>query len=429
MTGAPILNRLNESDTSAPSPRRAEQMARSVEHPRASTPTLMSAMQWGWYSIAINLVLVLLLALVATLSGSLAVTAELIHNVVDVLSAGAILIGLKIATRQSKVFPYGLYKVENMVAATVGVMIFFTAYEIARTAVLEAAQPLRVDAWMPAALAVTLAVSLVFSHFELRAARAANSPALVAEAREYRIHAYTTGLALAALLSAWFAFRFDRIAALVIVAAVVKTGWDLFADAVRVLLDASLDADKLNDVRQLILADSAVAEVKWVTGRNAGRFRFVEAGVALRVTELEKAEAILQRIEGNVRSGVPQIERVLLHIEARASPQIRYAVPLADLSGVISEHFGEAPYFAFVTVDRTTRAVAEQRVQPNPHQSLDKGKGIQVAQWLAAEKVDIVLVRVDLTGRGPSYVLRDAGIETQQTEKLTLTEAFGPHSD
>jgi predicted Fe-Mo cluster-binding NifX family protein len=177
----------------------------------------------------------------------------------------------------------------------------------------------------------------------------------------------------------------------------------------RVLLDASL--------------------VKWITGRNAGRFRFVEAGVALRLTELGKAEVAVQQIEHSVRAAMPQIERVLLHVEARTSTQLCYAVPLADLSGTMSDHFGEAPYFAFVTVDRVTGAVAEQRVRPNPHQSLEKRKGIQVAKWLAAQKVDIVLARVDLTGRGPGYVLRDAGIEAQHTEKRTVADVFGSHAD
>ena len=38
----------------------------------------------------------------------------------------------------------------------------------------------------------------------------------------------------------------------------------------------------LERVRNVIHAEAAVSEVKWITGRNAGRFRFVEAGVALR---------------------------------------------------------------------------------------------------------------------------------------------------
>ncbi len=226
----------------------------------------------GWF------LLVVLLGIIAAFSGSLAVIAELIHNAVDLVAAGALLIGLKIAARKAEAFPYGLYKVGNLVAAAIGGMIFFTAYEIVHSVFFGTSLELRVDGWMFAALAVTLAIPLIFSHFELRAAIAMDSPALIAQAREFRIHAYTTGLAFAALLASWFGFAFDRAAALIIVAAVVKTGWDLFASALRVLLDASLDADRLNEIRQIVLADPAVAEVRWVTGRNAGRFRFRRSG-------------------------------------------------------------------------------------------------------------------------------------------------------
>jgi len=146
---------------------------------------------------------------------------------------------------------------------------------------------------------------------------------------------------------------------LAIVVAVVKTGWDLLRDAMRVLLDASLDAETLERVRNATNAEAAVAEVKWVTGRNAGRFRFVEAGVALRVADLEKAEAVMRRIETNVRAAVPYVERVLIRVEAPASPNIRYAVPLADRDGKVSRHFGEAPFFAFVAARRSDGAAGE----------------------------------------------------------------------
>ena len=47
-----------------------------------------------------------------------------------------------------------------------------------------------------------------------------------------------------------------------------------------------------------------------------------------------------------------------------------------------------------------------------------------MAQWLASQKPDVVLVTVDLTGRSPDYVLRDAGIEVQRTGKGKLTDAL-----
>jgi cation diffusion facilitator family transporter len=394
-----------------------------VSHPDTDT-AVASAIRWGWLSIAVGLTLVILLGLIAAHSGSLAVIAELIHNAVDLVAAGAVVIGLKIAARKSDAFPYGLYKVENLVAAAIGGMIFFTAYEVVRSAFFGESGELHTDGWMLAALAVTLAIPLIFSHFELRAAIAADSPALIAQAREFRIHAYTTGLAFAALLSSRFGFPLDRVAALIIVAAIAKTGWDLFADAVRVLLDASLDAERVNEIKQIILADPAIAEVQWVTARNAGRFRFVEAGVALKGEELGKPEATLERIGKTVRTAIPQVERVLLHLEGRKSARTTYAIPLASLSGAISDHFGEAAYFAFVSVGQAAGAVIEQRILPNPHLALDKGKGMQVAQWLAAQKVDALLAKVDLTGRGPDYVFRDASIKVERTEDNTLSEVI-----
>ena len=378
--------------------------------------------RWGWYSLAVNVSLAAVHGMIAALSGSLAVTAELIHNVVDFVAAAAVLIGVRLATRKTNAFPYGLYKVENLVAAAIAIMVFFTAYEVAQEAIVGARPALHVDIWMLAAVIVSTAVPLVFSRFELRVARAANSPALIADALEYRTHAYTTGLAFVALLSAWLDRPLDRYAAVIIVAVIAKTGWDLLVDALRVLLDASLSAETLGEIRKIVEADPAVAEIRWMTGRNAGRFRFAEAGVALRLNDLAKAEAAVQRIEQDVRARVPQIERMLLHVEARAAGPLQLAVPLADQAGSLSEHLGEAPYFAFVTVDRTSNAVLEQRVRPNPHRAVEKRKGIEVAQWLVAEKVDLLLLKVDLGNRGPAYVLRDAGVDIRRTDRRTLAD-------
>ena len=64
----------------------------------------------------------------------------MVHNVVDLLTAIGVLIGLKLSTRKSKDFPYGLYKLENVITVVLAVMIFFTAYEIARDALFAPAR-------------------------------------------------------------------------------------------------------------------------------------------------------------------------------------------------------------------------------------------------------------------------------------------------
>jgi cation diffusion facilitator family transporter len=376
--------------------------------------------------VAVNLALAASHAVVAAATRSHAVAAELTHNHVDLLSPVAVLVGLKLATRKTTAFPYGLYKLENLVAVGLAGMVFFTGWEIARATLLEPPSRLQVDAWMLGVLVWTAALPLVFAHFELRAGRAANSPALIADASEYRVHVATTGLAASALISEWLGVRLDRAATLIILIAIGRTGWELMRDAARALLDASLDARTLLTIRAVVDAEPAVAEIKWVTGRNAGRFRFVEAGVVLRVATLDKAEAVVRRLEASVRAAVPHVERVLVHIETSDSPRIRYAVPLADRDGTISEHFGESPLFALVTVRRVDGRIEEQRIAGNPHRREERAKGIRVAEWLVDQKVDVVLLRDDMRGKGPGYVLRDAGVAVRRTDARTLAAALTP---
>jgi len=384
----------------------------------------MNLERWGWYSIAVNVALGLINLVIARASGSLAVEAEMVHNLVDLLTAVAVLIGLKLSTRKSKDFPYGLYKLENVVAVVLAVMIFFTAYEIARDAFFEPTRLATVDPWMLAGVAVATAIPLVFSHFELRVGKAANSPSLIADAKEYRAHVFTTGIVFAALLAQRFNLPLDRIAALVIVVAIGKTGWELLSDGMRVLLDASLDADTVLQIRDIITAEPTVAELKWATGRNAGRFRFVEAEVALRVHELERAEATTRRIEERIREAVPYVDRVLIHAEPMERTHLRYAAPLSDAAGTLSEHFGEAPYFALATLRLADGAIGEQQIVANPHKTLEKAKGIRVAEWLVSQKVDVVLIKESLRGKGPVYVFGEAGVEMREVAATSLEEAL-----
>jgi len=78
------------------------------------------------------------------------------------------------------------------------------------------------------------------------AGQAANSPVLIASAREYRVHLFTSGIVFTVLLAQWFDFPLDRIAALVVVA-IGKIGWDLLSDGMQgrgptyVFRDAGVD--------------------------------------------------------------------------------------------------------------------------------------------------------------------------------------------
>ncbi len=386
--------------------------------------TQAAAERWGWGSIGVNVALSLLNLGIAAASGSLAVAAEMLHNLVDLMASVAVLVGLKISRRRSESFPYGLYKVENVIAVGVAGLIFFTGAEIVREALFTYQRQTTVNAWMLAGVVFSAVIAVVFSHFELRAGKAANSPSLIADAQEYRMHIFSSGVVLISLIGHIFGLSLDRPAALLVVVFIARTGWQLLKDGMRVLLDASLDAETLAQVREIIADDPATAEIKTLTGRNSGRYRFLEAEVTLRMGDLKKAHAICLRIEQAIRAGVPHVERVLIHCEPTLSIHRRDAFPLASPDGRLSEHFGEAPYFALVTFRQTDGVVERQEVAQNPHREVPKAKGIRVAEWLVSQKVDRVVLKEDLQGKGPQYVFADAGVEMILTEAETVSLAL-----
>lgn len=118
------------------------------------------------------------------------------------------------------------------------------------------------------------------------------------------------------------------------------------------------------------------------------------------------------------------MERVLIHYEPQVREHIRIAVPLSDTAGYVSAHFGEAPHFAMVLFRRSDGEIEKQEIVNNPHTGVVKAKGIRVAEWLVNQKVDIVVVKEDLQGKGPAYVFADAGVELRRSSASELTEVM-----
>jgi predicted Fe-Mo cluster-binding NifX family protein len=206
-----------------------------------------------------------------------------------------------------------------------------------------------------------------------------------------------------------------------VAAFIIYSGWGLLWDGMKVLLDASLDQETLTQVRRIVESDPAVIDVRTLEGRNSGRYRFLELVIAVRAENLEKAHAISTRVEKRVRAEVARIDRVIIHCEPQARTRLRVAVPLADIQGTVSSHFGESPFFASLVVSVDSGELQEQQIKANPIGQVEKARGILAAEWLIRDKVDLVIQKEQL-GKGPEYAFRDAGVEVEVWNVATLTD-------
>jgi cation diffusion facilitator family transporter len=376
----------------------------------------------GIYSLAVNLILVAAKLSLSFVTGSLALRADAIHSLVDVFASIALILGLVISGRKSRNFPYGLYKVENLVSAIISLLLFFTAYEIVSEAISNKAVLVPYGGWVLAIVAILILVPFFFGRYELTVGRKYNSPSLIADGSQFRADVLGSSIVFIGLLAQLFGFPLDRIAAGIIALFIVYAAWGLLMNSMRVLLDASISHELIEKIRSVIEAEPAVSVVRSLVGRNSGRYIFVEADINMRITDLKKAHLTSEEIERKIRVEIPNIDRVLIHYEPQTKTQIRYAVPLSNREGQLSDDFGKAPYFAVIDIDNKQTMVLRQEIIANPFREIEKGRGIMVAEFLLKYKPDIVIAKESLLGKGPGYALAYAGTETLQTEAKSLEE-------
>ncbi|MGB4659336.1 MAG: cation transporter, partial [Mobilitalea sp.] len=73
----------------------------------------------AFVAIVINCFLFGIKAVAAFTTGSIAIKAEAFHTFSDFIASLTVLVGLKIAKRKTKTFPYGLYKIENLMSVII----------------------------------------------------------------------------------------------------------------------------------------------------------------------------------------------------------------------------------------------------------------------------------------------------------------------
>ena len=373
------------------------------------------------YAILVNVALAALRGWLAYLSGSLAVVAITVDAAVDVAAALLLWAGLKFSVRKTRSFPYGLYKLENVIQVIVALLIFVVGAEIIREVVTSSGASPAISGLVIGGMAFTTVAGLALSLYMAREGKRSASPGLLAEASHRWVDLAASAVVLVALLSDRLGLSLDRPAAGLVAVFIFYAGWGLLRDGMKVLLDASLEQSTLAQVRTLVESDPAVVEIRSLVGRNSGRYRFLEMVLVVRATNLEKAHAVSARIEERVRAEVARIDRVVIHYEPQQRTRLRVAVPLADRGGTISAHFGEAPFFARLVVRTKDGEVEEQRIVANQLTGVEKAKGILVAEWLIRDKTDVVILS-EQPGKGPEYAFGAAGTKVEVWVAARLSE-------
>ncbi len=268
------------------------------------------------FSISINLFLSIIKTIGGIFSGSAALIADGIHSLSDLAASLSVFVGITISNKKSKKFPFGLYKVENLVALVSAFAIFFAGYEMAKDVFFGESTKIKN---LPVALAIivfTVVVTFLYSKYEQKMAIKLNSPSLKADAEHIKTDFYAALVVLVGIVAQYFEFYIgEKIAVLIVVIFIFHSGFEILKESIKVLLDASVDNDTIQKVKEILKDEKSIHKINSVTGRNSGSFKFLQLDIDFYTDSVKEAHQLAHLIEKKVKEQVPYVEKVVVHYE------------------------------------------------------------------------------------------------------------------
>ncbi len=378
------------------------------------------------YSVLLNVGVTVIKGTLAIITGSAALLADTIHGLSDLVASLAVWLGIKISRFNSREFPFGLYKLENLAEMGTGFLILLAGYEILRHMVLKhTSRPITHASIAVAVLILLSAIIYLFVGYEKAWATKLNSPALMADAEHWKTDILSNAIVILSFLGTSLGIPLvDRIAATIIVLFIAEAAWKLLKNSTRSLLDASVDYATLDKISRVVMAFPKVKRIKNIAARSSGPCIFAHVEVVIQERDLKKAHDLTEEIEEAVKRAVPHVEKVFIHYEPHEKETETWAIPLDQDKRSLSPYFGRAPYLAFLEIHPQTMKLMDMRIEENPFQNLEKGKGVQLAEALVEKGVDRVLVKEDIGQKGPGIIFKNAGVEVEITQAGSLEEVL-----
>lgn len=283
----------------------------------ATTDRGIWAIKWSFVILAITAALQLA---VVSISGSVALLADTIHNVGDAVTAIPLWIAFRLVRRgPTPRFTYGLGRVEDLAGIAIVAIILLSAIVAAYEAASRLLHPQPITLLWAVAIAgiVGFVGNEAVAVFRIRVGREIESAALIADG----YHARTDGLtSLAVVLGAagvWAGYPLaDPIIGLIITLAIFGIVWQSARVVFTRLLDG-VEPAMVEEIRHAAEHVGAVSKVIGVRARWLGHRLTTELDIAVADgTTLHEAEAISAEVEAVISDLIPALASA--HVRVRS---------------------------------------------------------------------------------------------------------------
>lgn len=255
------------------------------------------------------------------LTGSVALLSDALESIVNVATAVAAFIAVRIAAQPADAqHPFGHHKAEYFSAVMEGVLIVVAAIFILNEAWGAYQAPRAIDAPFVGLALITVAgvINALWSFVLMREGRALRSPALVADGKHLMTDVVSSvGVGIGVVAAVWTgALWLDPLLAGLVALNILWSGWQVVRGSVAGLMDVSVPDADLERMRDLISANAEGAvEAHDLRARHAGQATFVEFHLVVPgEMSVDAAHDICDRIETALKAAFEGC-RITIHVE------------------------------------------------------------------------------------------------------------------
>jgi len=273
-------------------------------------------------SIVGNGILTVFKLLAGILAHSGAMISDAVHSASDIVSSIIVIIGVKLAAKESdKSHPYGHERFECVATIVLAVILLITGIFIGVDAVESIITPSAETPVIPGLLALIAAIVSIASKegmywYTRFYAKRLDSGALMADAWHHRSDALSSVGALLGIAAARMGFPiFDPIASLVICLFIGKAAYDIFMDAISKMVDHSCSEELERQIAECAAAQESVLEVDMIQTRVFGNKIYVDIEISADGGKsLFEGHEIAQAVHDAIETQFPEVKHIMVHV-------------------------------------------------------------------------------------------------------------------
>ena len=285
-------------------------------------PRLQRSLRATFLGLVVNTVMAVGKMAAGFLGQSHALVADGVESLADIFSSVIVWRGMVIAAQPADDdHPYGHGKAEPLASAMVATLLLLAALWIALNSVREILRPHAMPApWTLVVLLVVVVVKEMLFRFVFREGSSVESGTVQTDAWHHRSDAITSlfaGVGIAVALVGGPGYEAaDDVAALLASFVIAWNGWRLVRSAFGELMDTAPDLALVEQVRELARGVPDVRGVEKCFIRKMGWHLYVDIHVEVdgQLT-VERAHAIAHQVKDHLRTQLPKVRDVLVHIE------------------------------------------------------------------------------------------------------------------